>query len=51
MALIGLGVSGVADFHADEAYGPPSPGSVSLPRERFDDLQRRHERRIGASGR
>jgi len=36
---IGLAVSGGSDFHADEAHGGGGPGSVSLPRERFDQLR------------
>ena len=40
-ASLGLAVSGGSDYHADEAHGPASPGSVSLPPERFDELAAR----------
>jgi hypothetical protein len=31
-------VSGGSDYHGDESHGG-GPGSVSLPRERFDQLK------------
>jgi predicted metal-dependent phosphoesterase TrpH len=36
---LGLAVSGGSDFHGDEDYGPGGPGSVALPRDRFDRLK------------
>ena len=37
---LGLAVSGGSDFHGDDAYhGPGGPGSVALPRARFDRLK------------
>jgi hypothetical protein len=36
---LGLVVSGGSDFHGDESHGPGGPGSVTLPRERFDQLK------------
>jgi predicted metal-dependent phosphoesterase TrpH len=36
---LGLAVSGGSDFHGDDAHGPGGPGSVALPRERFDQLK------------
>jgi predicted metal-dependent phosphoesterase TrpH len=36
---LGLAVSGGSDFHGDESHGPGGPGSVTLPRERFDRLK------------
>ena len=50
-ARLGLAVSGGSDFHADEAHGPASPGSVSLPRECFDDLVNRSQGRRRAASR
>jgi predicted metal-dependent phosphoesterase TrpH len=51
-ARLGLAVSGGSDFHADDAaHGPASPGSVSLPRECFDDLVDRSQRRRRAASR
>jgi predicted metal-dependent phosphoesterase TrpH len=35
---LGLAVSGGSDYHADEAHGAVSPGSVSLPRPAYDAL-------------
>jgi hypothetical protein len=32
-------VSGGSDYHGDPARGPGGPGSVSLPRERFEQLK------------
>jgi predicted metal-dependent phosphoesterase TrpH len=32
-------VSGGSDYHGDPAHGPGGPGSVSLPRERFEQLK------------
>jgi 3',5'-nucleoside bisphosphate phosphatase len=46
-ARLGLAVSGGSDFHADDEHGGGGPGSVSLPRERFEALQERHRRRSG----
>jgi 3',5'-nucleoside bisphosphate phosphatase len=40
---LGLAVSGGSDYHADESHGATGPGSVSLPREHFDGLVRRHQ--------
>jgi 3',5'-nucleoside bisphosphate phosphatase len=45
---LGLAVSGGSDYHADEAHGATSPGSVSLPQAHFDALVRRH---VGTSAR
>jgi predicted metal-dependent phosphoesterase TrpH len=36
---LGLKVSGGSDFHGDGSHGPGGPGSVALPRERFDQLK------------
>ena len=36
---LGLKVSGGSDFHGDESHGPGGPGSVVLPRERFEQLK------------
>jgi 3',5'-nucleoside bisphosphate phosphatase len=36
---LGLKVSGGSDFHGDESHGPGGPGSVALPRQRFDQLK------------
>ncbi len=37
---LGLAVSGGSDFHGDdESHGPGGPGSVALPRDRFDRLK------------
>ena len=47
---LGLAVTGGSDYHADHAHGAAGPGSVSLPREAFDDLRRRATRRATASG-
>jgi predicted metal-dependent phosphoesterase TrpH len=47
---LGLAVSGGSDYHADESHGAPHPGSVSLPRARFDQLRRLAEMRATASG-
>jgi predicted metal-dependent phosphoesterase TrpH len=46
----GLLVSGGSDYHADESHGAGGPGSVSLPREAFDQLRRRATSRATASG-
>jgi len=35
----GLAVSGGSDYHADESHGSPHPGSVSLPRDEFEQLK------------
>ena len=32
-------VSGGSDYHGDPVHGPGGPGSVSLPRERFEQLK------------
>ena len=45
-----LGISGGSDYHADESHGAPHPGSVSLPREAFDQLRDRATSRATASG-
>jgi predicted metal-dependent phosphoesterase TrpH len=55
---LGLAVTGGSDFHADEAHGPLSPGSVVLPRDCFERLEalardqreRRPTSRASASG-
>jgi len=39
-----LGISGGSDYHADEEHGAARLGVVSLPREDFADLSRRHRR-------
>jgi 3',5'-nucleoside bisphosphate phosphatase len=36
-----LAMSGGSDFHADDMHGGLGPGSVALPRQAFDGLQRR----------
>ena len=36
---LGLKVSGGSDFHGDDSHGPGGPGSVALPRQRFDQLK------------
>ena len=36
---LGLKISGGSDFHGDESHGAGGPGSVALPRERFDQLK------------
>jgi predicted metal-dependent phosphoesterase TrpH len=38
---LNLLVTGGSDFHADDEHGGRGPGSVSLPREYFDELKRR----------
>jgi 3',5'-nucleoside bisphosphate phosphatase len=45
-ARLNLAVSGGSDFHADEEHGGGGPGSVSLPRERFEQLKERHRLRF-----
>ena len=45
-----LSMSGGSDFHADDSHGGARPGSVSLPREAFDELVRRAATRATASG-
>jgi predicted metal-dependent phosphoesterase TrpH len=35
-----LAVSGGSDYHADQSHGAASPGSVSLPRDDFEQLVR-----------
>jgi predicted metal-dependent phosphoesterase TrpH len=47
---LNLAVSGGSDYHADESHGAIHPGSVSLPREAFDQLLRRAATRASASG-
>jgi predicted metal-dependent phosphoesterase TrpH len=37
---LGIAVSGGSDFHGDDTHGPGGPGSVSLPRDRFEALRR-----------
>jgi predicted metal-dependent phosphoesterase TrpH len=44
-ARLNLAVSGGSDFHADDEHGGGGPGSVSLPRERFEELKERYRRR------
>jgi 3',5'-nucleoside bisphosphate phosphatase len=41
---LNLLVTGGSDFHADDEHGGGGPGSVSLPREYFDELQSRASR-------
>ena len=36
---LGLRVSGGSDYHGDQSHGRGGLGSVSLPRERFDQLK------------
>jgi predicted metal-dependent phosphoesterase TrpH len=38
---LGLAVSGGSDYHADPAHDGGGPGSVSLPRDRFEQLKAR----------
>jgi predicted metal-dependent phosphoesterase TrpH len=45
-----LAVTGGSDFHGDESHGPAQPGSVSLPREDYDQLRRSATARATASG-
>lgn len=47
---LGLAVSGGSDFHADETHGARGPGSVSLPRQRFETLKARRTRLGARSG-
>ena len=35
---LGVAITGGSDFHGDETHGAVSPGSVSLPRERYEQL-------------
>ena len=37
----GLAVSGGSDYHGDQSHGALGPGSVSLPRERYEKLKAR----------
>jgi len=46
-ARLNLAVSGGSDFHADDEHGGGGPGSVSLPRQRFEELKERHAQRSG----
>ena len=39
-----LAVSGGSDYHADQAHGAAGPGSVSLPRETYEQLKARRRR-------
>jgi predicted metal-dependent phosphoesterase TrpH len=41
---LGVAVSGGSDYHGDQVHGVPSPGSVSLPRERYEELIGLHQR-------
>lgn len=45
-ARFNLAVSGGSDFHADDGHGGSAPGSVALPRERFEDLKERHRQKV-----
>ena len=36
-----LAVSGGSDYHADHSHGAPAPGTVSLPRDHYEELKRR----------
>ncbi len=36
-----LAMSGGSDFHGDDMHGGFGPGSIALPRQAFDELQRR----------
>ena len=40
-ARLGVAVSGGSDYHADDAYGALTPGSVALPPEQFATLKAR----------
>ena len=46
-STMGLGVSGGSDFHGDPSHGPSRPGAVSLPRDAYEELVRRKQRRSG----
>jgi predicted metal-dependent phosphoesterase TrpH len=46
---LNIAVSGGSDYHADDSHGAAGPGSVSLPREAFDQLLRRAAMRASAS--
>lgn len=37
-ARLGLCVTGGSDYHADESHGSGGPGSVSLPRDKYEKL-------------
>jgi predicted metal-dependent phosphoesterase TrpH len=41
---LGLALSGGSDYHADQTHGASAPGSVSLPREAYEQLKRRATR-------
>ena len=47
---LGLCMSGGSDYHADESHGSAHPGSVSLPKEAFDQLRERAASRAAAQG-
>ena len=38
---LGLAVTGGSDYHGDESHGSGGPGSVSLPRDAFEQLKKR----------
>ena len=38
---LNLAISGGSDFHGDESHGAPRPGTVSLPREDYELLERK----------
>lgn len=40
-ARLGLEVTGGSDYHADESHRAGGPGSVSLPREAFENLKQK----------
>jgi 3',5'-nucleoside bisphosphate phosphatase len=46
---LNLAMSGGSDFHDGDAHGGARPGSVSLPRDAFDQLLRRAATRASAS--
>lgn len=41
----GLAISGGSDYHADEVHGGRGPGSVTLPRQHYDELLHRKARK------
>jgi 3',5'-nucleoside bisphosphate phosphatase len=43
---LNLAVSGGSDYHADDSHGASALGSVSLPREEYERLKLRLERRL-----
>ena len=45
-ARLGLAVTGGSDFHADEFHGPIEPGSISLPRDKYEDFKARRQNHL-----